>query len=304
MFYISGFFDEASVRLDGQLALMEALGVRYLCPRGLDGKSITDYTLPAFDATLRPKLDAAGVKLSSIGSKLGKIPLDDEKGYQAQLEKLACLADIAEAAGCRYIRIFSFYVPPGFDEDALFPRVAEKLRGFLKAVEGRDVTLLHENEKGIFGDTPGRSMRLFEAMDSPRFALCYDASNYLQSGEDPWAAYLATRNATVYYHMKDCQDGFEVPLGQGQGRIRDILADLAARKFDGFLTTEPHTAKYALLRRPLRIFPFAKPAARICREIDEARGLSFRNRITRADVFRWQHENLVQMLEEIGAPYA
>ena len=303
MFHISGFFDEASVRLDGQLALMEALGVGYLCPRGLDGKNITDYTLPAFDAALRPKLDAVGVKLSSIGSKIGKIPLHDEKGCQAQLEKLARLADIAEAAGCRYIRIFSFYTPPGFDEGALFPQVAEKLRSFLKAIEGRNVTLVHENEKGIFGDTPKRSMRLFEAMDSPRFALCYDASNYLQSGEDPWEAYLLTRDATVEYHMKDCRDGFEVPLGQGQGRVRDILADLAARDFDGFLTLEPHTAKYALLRRPLRVFPFAKPAARVCREIDEARGLSFRDRVTRAEVFRWQHENLVQLLEEIGARY-
>ena len=61
--------------------------------------------------------------------------------------------------------------------------------------------------------------------------------------------------------------------------------------------------KYALLRRPLRVFPFAKPIAQICREIDAARGLSFRDKVTREDVFRWQHENLIQMLEEIGAQY-
>ena len=299
MFRISGFFDEASMRLDAQLALMQALDVHWLCPRMIDGKNITDFTLETFNENLRPKLDATGVKLSSIGSSLGKIPLDDEKAYQAQLRKMANLADIVEAADCRYIRMFSFYMPQGFDEDALFPRVEEKLRGFLKAIEGRNITLIHENEKNIFGDTPQRAMRLFDAMGSSQFALCYDASNYLQVGEDPWEAYLLTRDATVYFHMKDCRNGFEVPLGEGQGRIRDILADLAARDYDGFLTLEPHTAKYALLRR----LPFTG-VAKLCREIDKARGLSFWNNVTREDVFRWQHENLVKLVEEIGGSYA
>ena len=297
MFHISGFFDEASMRLDAQLALMRTLGVRYLCPRVIDGKNITDFTLGAFNEALRPKLDAAGVKFSSIGSNIGKIPLDDDAAYRSQLKKLARLADIAEAAGCRYIRVFSFYVPAGFDENALFPQVAERLRGFLQVIEGRGVTLIHENEKKIFGDTPARAMRLFDAMASPQFALCYDASNYLQIGADPWEAHLLTRDATAYYHMKDCQNGFEVPLGEGQGRIRDILADLTARDYDGFLTLEPHTAKYVFMRR----IPFAKST--VCREIDKARGLSFWNRVTREDVFRWQHENLVKMIEEIGARY-
>jgi len=297
MFHISGFFDEASMRLDAQLALMRALGVRHLCPRVIDGKNITDFTLQTFNENLGPKLAKAGVKLSSIGSNIGKIPLGDGAAYQAQLKKLAHLADIAEAAGCRYIRMFSFYVPQGIDEDALFPQVIEKLRGYLEVIEGRDVTLIHENEKKIFGDIPARAMRLHRAMASPQFALCYDASNYLQVGEDPWEAHLLTREATVYYHMKDCLNGFEVPLGQGQGRIRDVLADLHKLDFDGFLTLEPHTAKYVFLRR----IPLARSAA--CREIDKARGLSFWNNVTREDVFRWQHENLTEMLDEIGGHY-
>jgi sugar phosphate isomerase/epimerase len=297
MFHISGFFDEASIRLDAQLGLMRSLGVRWLCPRVIDGKNITDYTPQAFKETLWPKLGAAGIKFSSIGSSIGKIALDDDAAYRSQLKKLAHVADIAEAAGCRYIRVFSFYVPRGFDEDALFPQAAEKLRGYLDVVEGRGVTLIHENEKKIFGDTPARAMRLHRAMGSSQFALCYDASNYLQIGEDPWAAYLLTREATVYYHMKDCRDGFEVPLGEGQGRIRDILADLHAREYGGFLTLEPHTAKYVFLRR----LPFAKSAA--CREIDKARGLSFWNKVTREDVMRWQHENLIKMLDETGGQY-
>ena len=301
MFHISGFFDEASGRLERQLSLMQSLGVQYLCPRMIDGKNISDFTLAEFEESVQPNLSAANVKLSSIGSNIGKIPLHDDNAYQTQLQKLARLADIAQAAGCRYIRMFSFFMPKEFEEDEVFPRVIEKLRGFLQAVEGREVTLLHENEKKIFGDTPARAMRLHQAMASPRFALCYDPSNYLQVGVDPWDAYLLTRDATVYFHMKDCENGFEVPLGEGQGRLRDILADLHARDYDGFLTLEPHTLKYALLRRPLRLLSFAAPAvARTCREIDKARGLSLWDKVTREDVFRWQHENLVKLISETG----
>ncbi|MCL2509122.1 MAG: sugar phosphate isomerase/epimerase [Oscillospiraceae bacterium] len=304
MFRISGFFDEAASKLDAQLALMNELNVRYLCPRGIDGKNIADYTPESFSGSVRPRLAAAGASLSSIGSPIGKISLGDEAAYQAQLKKLSALRDIAGSSGCRYIRIFSFYMKPGFDEDAAFPQVIEKLRGFLNVIRGRDIILLHENEKKIFGDTPDRVMRLFNALDNPQFALCYDASNYLQIGADPWDAYMLTRDATAYYHMKDCQDGFEVPLGEGQGRIKDILADLLVRGFDGFLTLEPHTVKYALMRRPLRILPFVSPGiARACRDTDKRHGVTFANRVTRADVFRWQHENLVNILSEVGGTF-
>ena len=40
MFKISGFFDEVSPKLEEQLAAMQTLGMRYLCPRNVNGKNI------------------------------------------------------------------------------------------------------------------------------------------------------------------------------------------------------------------------------------------------------------------------
>ena len=105
------------------------------------------------------------------------------------------------------------------------------------------------------GDVPERVAALYEAIDDPDFQLCYDASNFIQCGCDSWKAYLAQRDRTGYYHMKDCTDGVEVPLGSGQGHIRDILFDLAKRGYDGFLTLEPHTFKYALMKIPVYLLP-------------------------------------------------
>ena len=45
---ISGFYDEVSLKLDKQIALLNELGEKYMCPRMLDGKNIADYTLEEF----------------------------------------------------------------------------------------------------------------------------------------------------------------------------------------------------------------------------------------------------------------
>lgn len=83
MFKISGFFDEVSPKLEEQLAAMQTLGMRYLCPRNVNGKNIAQYSLQSFRQDVKPALLKQGVQLSSIGSPIGKIDLTDEKAYQA-----------------------------------------------------------------------------------------------------------------------------------------------------------------------------------------------------------------------------
>lgn len=303
MITVSGFTDEAGSGLDAQLALLAELNESTMCPRTVNGKSIASLTYEEFAASIKPRLDNAGVKFSSIGSPIGKIALDDEQAYQKQLCQLRELTKIALCMGCKYIRVFSFFVESGCDYRAALPKVIGRLRGLLKAVEGTDIVLIHENEKRIFGDTPERALSLVKELDSPQFRLCYDASNYIQCGCDPWQAYLMTKQYTVYYHMKDCEQGIEVPLGEGSGRIADILADLVKGGYDGYLTLEPHTAKYALLRYPVYLLPpLGRLAAvrRIYRSVDRAHGISPLSRVSRRQVYIWQHGNLVRLLREAG----
>ena len=64
---ISGFYDEVSLKLDNQIALLNELGEKYMCPRLLDGKNIADYTLEEFVEQIKPRLDENGIKFSSMG---------------------------------------------------------------------------------------------------------------------------------------------------------------------------------------------------------------------------------------------
>lgn len=303
-FYISGFFDEISSSLQVQLEAMQAMGIRYMSPRNLNGKRISAYTAAEFDREIRPALDKAGVTFSSLGSPIGKIALRDKEGYQAQQKQLQELIRIAQQMECRYIRIFSFFVPKG-DPAPLHEQVVEQLGGFLRIAEGSGVTLIHENEKKIYGDTPERALALHASLAHPQFQLCYDPSNYVQCGADAWKAYQATKDRTVYYHMKDCVRGIEVPLGTGEGDIANILADLQQRGYDGFLTLEPHTMLYAMLKQAVRCIPFLTftNRGRVYRQIDRTMGIGALEHVSREQAFRWQYDKLIQILQEAGGQY-
>lgn len=304
MIRISGFTDEVSFNLDNQIALLGELKEHYMCPRTIDGKNISDITYDAFMSDIKPKLDKAGIKFSSIGSPIGKVALDDEQGYKSQIEKLKTLVKIAVAMECKYIRIFSFFVDEKGDYESYHNKVTEKLKGFLKVVEGTNVILLHENEKKIYGDVTERVIRLYKDINHPQFKLCYDASNYIQCKTDPYAAYESVKPYTVYYHMKDCTEGFEVPLGTGQGQIEKILTDLVKSKYDGFLTLEPHTAKYALLKRLYYILPFVgkniKNARKVYKQIDKNMNVKPMQKVSRKQVYLWQYNNLKNILKKAG----
>ncbi|MDR1906390.1 MAG: sugar phosphate isomerase/epimerase [Clostridiales bacterium] len=302
MFLISGFYDEATSDTDKQLELIKKLGRKYLCPRGIGGKNISDYTADEFERHIVPRLDAAGVKLSSLGSPIGKIQLNDDEAYARQLNKLKELIKIANLTGCKYIRCFSFFADAKTANDKTTKKkVTDRWKGFLETTEGGETILLHENEKKIYGDVPERVLELYGALNHPHFKLCYDASNYIQCGIDPWKAYLDTREYTVYYHMKDCIDGVEVPLGMGDGRIADIIEDLNKRGYDGFLTLEPHTAKYALLRKLFRLTPLCLTKyGKVFGKIDKQMNKSAFESVGREEVFVWQHDNLVKIIKESG----
>lgn len=304
MINISGFSDEISFDLLPQLVTLKELGMKYMCPRIVNGKSIADYTPEEFEKNIKTELDKAGIKFSSIGSPIGKIGLYNEEAYLEQLKKLENLVKIAEMMECKYIRIFSFFVDSRDDYSCYSGEVIKKLKGFLEKVEGKDIILIHENEKKIYGDIPSRVLEIYNALNNPQFKLCYDASNYIQCNQNPFDAYQKTKEYTIYYHMKDCIDGIEVPLGLGQGKIEEILRDLKERNYDGFLTLEPHTAKYALLRKPFYICPLLslslKNSYRVYREVDDKMGISHCKKVTRKDVFVWQFNQLTTLLDKVG----
>ena len=79
--YISGFADEISPDFTEQLKTVTSLGMHYISLRSADGKNIAEYTPDEVREKLMPRLAQYGVKVSSIGSPVGKVGVEDEAGF-------------------------------------------------------------------------------------------------------------------------------------------------------------------------------------------------------------------------------
>ncbi len=240
---ISGFADEIDPRLDVQLNVVRALGMDHICLRAADGKGIADYSVEEFQERILPRLDAAGVRLSSLGSPIGKIGICDGDAYAAQLRQLDALCRICVLADCKYIRVFSFWMPKGENPEDYTDLVLEKLAGFARVAEKYNVILIHENEKDIYGDTGRRCKVILDRLASPHFKAAFDFANFVQCGEDPAECWELVKEHVVYIHIKDAVKGSNenVLCGTGDGKIPELLKKgIREDGYRGFLTLEPH----------------------------------------------------------------
>ena len=200
---ISGFADEISPDLDKQLKVVRELGMDHISLRSADGKGIADYTAEEFAEKLLPRLDEAQVKISSMGSPIGKIPVDSEEDFEKQKKQLEEICKMCKLSGCRYIRMFSFYIPKDKNPDDYKDEVIAKLKEFEEIARKYEVVLLHENEKDIYGDIARRCKVIFDEIPSPYLKAAFDFANFVQCKEDTQECWDMLKEHVAYIHIKD-----------------------------------------------------------------------------------------------------
>jgi sugar phosphate isomerase/epimerase len=235
-FKLSAFGDEISQSLDEQIRVLLEHDIHYLEFRNMDGKCIIDYPLLEVKTAYK-KLSEAGIGVSAVGSPIGKIPITE--AFAPHLERFKKTMEVAQALNTRYIRMFSFYMVEQGGAKADLSRWQQ----FIEAARSSGLTLLHENEKGIYGDIADRCLDLLDSLNCPYVKAIFDPANFVQCGEETYPrAFKMLRKHIAYMHIKDAhyKDGVEVPSGQGDGKLLEILQALARSGFEGFLSIEPH----------------------------------------------------------------
>jgi sugar phosphate isomerase/epimerase len=238
-FILSAFADEISPHLEEQISVLLQNEIYYLEFRDLENKSIIDYS-PAEIRAVSARLRDAGIGVSALGSPIGKISIDDP--FPPHLDRFKKAIETAGILGSPNIRMFSFFIPKGADPDRYRAAVMERWHAFRQTAEGSGLSLLHENEKGIFGETPERCLDLIRTMDSPLIRATFDPANFVQCGVETYPhAYEILKEYITYVHIKDARrDGTVVPAGQGDGRLARILRAMHSSGYQGFLSIEPH----------------------------------------------------------------
>ena len=236
---ISAFADEHSPDLAGQIAALQSFGISYLELRFLDGKNIADLTLwEAKQAAER--LRDGGIRVSALGSPLGKINLADD--FAAHLEKAKNVFEIAGIMDTDKIRMFSFYLHSGKSRAQCRSEVIDKLGTMLELADGFGVKLCHENEASIYGQTPEQCKDILDAFGG-RLRSVFDMGNFVLEGCKPWPdGYELLKNYIEYVHIKDgLAAGAIVPAGCGEAHIQQILHAFRDEfGKDVLLTIEPH----------------------------------------------------------------
>jgi sugar phosphate isomerase/epimerase len=243
MFTLSAFADEIGPDPQQQVDVLKSCGVRHIEFRSILKTNVLDLTDLQI-AEFKSLLDQHGFRLSAIGSPIGKIKIDAP--FEPHLQRFKRALELCKVFGTPNIRVFSYYLTEGGDWDDWRREMLDRMWQKTRLAEKAGVRLLHENEHGIYGDSPERVRDLMETVSEqvkgPHFAAVYDPANYIFCGYDPMKGWELTKEYTRHFHIKDWSSGEKHGrvAGEGQGRIEEVMADAVGRGYDGFATLEPH----------------------------------------------------------------
>jgi sugar phosphate isomerase/epimerase len=257
---LTGIGDEAGAPLSAQIKAVQALGWKHLEMRNVqvDGNPVMNtHDLPddAFDR-LVGDLAEAGIAVAAFGSVIGNWAHSVEDDFAITEGEITRAIPKMQRLGTRFVRIMS-YKPlldadgrdqPDQKEAERFRRLREIKRRF----DDAGLTCVHENCMNYGGMSITHALRTLDAVPGLRWV--FDTANPCFNEDrdnpghrqDPWAFYQAVRPAISHVHIKDGiwnpekKDLDYTMPGAGQGRVADILADLARTGYDGFVSIEPH----------------------------------------------------------------
>lgn len=241
---LSAFSDEYADSFPEQLEAMNRLGIGHIELRFVDKKNVSVLTEGEVKQTAA-LLRGAGIRVSAIGSPLGKVAVDSD--LNAHLELTRRLCDTACRMDTKSMRIFSFYLPKGEAPEQFRNQVIDRLGQMLDVADSFGITLCHENEADIYGESPDRCLDLMKSL-SGRLKCVFDMGNFAFCGYSPYPdAYEKLKPYLGYFHIKDALSaGAIVPPGKGEAQISQILKDYQKTgDKDTFITLEPHLQTFS-----------------------------------------------------------
>ncbi len=234
MIRLCAFADEASPAVAGQIEALQKNGIGLLEVRGVNEKNISEITLKE-TRELKKMLDASGIKVWSIGSPIGKYPLDAD--VEPHLGTFRDIVEKAQILGATRIRLFSFFPTEGEAEEETRKKTLDRLHRICELTPD-GIVPCHENEKGIFGENIDRCLEIHRAL--PKIRAVFDPANFVQRGIDPLPAWDALSPYVDYIHIKDAlADGGVVPAGEGDGHVAEIIRRYVTQGGQ-VMTLEPH----------------------------------------------------------------
>lgn len=237
---LSGFADEAANQKTAvqQFAAFAAVGLQYYSIRFIDVgggiKNVMKLSRSEIQK-VRQLQDEYGLRVSSIGSPIGKVKLrnvDDGthnvyvpfRRYLGREVNKACR--LAQDFEAKLIRGFSFYHPKGTDPRDHLAQVVDQLGQIAEACGRSDLTFGLEVEANLVGQNGHILAEIHRQVNHPALVLIFDAANVLCQGYSPaevFEQYRAMRPGLGWLHVKDYRS--REPTARGGHVDEEALAD-------------------------------------------------------------------------------
>jgi sugar phosphate isomerase/epimerase len=251
-----GIGDESANSIDGQIQATRELGWKAMEPRGVEVPGFAKanfHDLPdeAFDLAWR-KLEQAGVEVYCFGSTIMNWSKKVEDPFEITLGEVKRAIPRMRRTGAKFVRIMSF--KPGDEEYKIPAEVFKRVRDVTNRFLDAGIQPVHENCMNYGGMSWQHALELLDKC--PGLKWVFDTANPIFNPDrskakpwprqDPWEFWTHVREHTAHIHVKDAtwnaakkDADYDWP-GEGEGRVRDILADAIGRGYDAGLSIEPH----------------------------------------------------------------
>jgi sugar phosphate isomerase/epimerase len=252
--YLTGFADEASNDIEGQINATKILGWSNVEARNINNMNIIDLPEKDFKQVVS-SFGMANIRVNCVGSTIAnwaKHILDD---FQITIEEIKRAIPRLNQLGTKMIRIMSYAIinaTPDQIEQERFRR----LREIKKMFDDAGIITVHENCQNYGGMSYKHTLMLLENI--PGLRLVFDTGNPISSDDysrqkpypkqSSWEFYSNVKEHISYVHIKDgvwnesmMKMKYTWP-GEGRGDIGRILKDLLQRGYNGGISIEPHIA--------------------------------------------------------------
>lgn len=251
----SGFTDEASDSLEGQILATQTLGWQYLSARTFNGQNIHEVSDYDFEVICE-KLISNDIRVAEFGTLIGNWAKKIDSDWSLTLAEVERCIPRMQKLSVNYARIMSYAQEPWGNEQYEQERF-RRLRAITERFRDAGLTALHENCMNWGGFSPDHTLRLLDEV--PGLKLIFDTGNPVFQRDRskpepyPWqdvlGFYHKVKEAVVHVHVKDAtmpltgeEPQYTFP-GKGDAHLETILEELIKSKYEGFIAIEPHIAK-------------------------------------------------------------
>lgn len=253
MMKLSVFSDDLAYDWDNAIRVAQEAGIEGLDVRNVWGRNCSELT----DDEVRrmaKSLQGSGVQVACLASPFGKqFWLDDPDAKRRAEGVLTKMSRFAEYLGTNQVRIFALWIRDFEDKKAwhvrpryslsLLNSICLHLEDSVKLSEKAGLQLLVEEDGNSYGGTCREARLIVEALNAPHIGCLYHpripADN---AGEQAYpdgyrqiAPFL--RHAHIS-HLDYYWSGEEPPIA-----YRDLLREMSANGYDGWLTVERYHPK-------------------------------------------------------------